>query len=151
MTFIQLFYMDTNLKSRAKGKRKIGVFRITSIAPLEIGLTDRGTEFSSGATVLHISFFPSDDQCFITYRFNSLSLYPGAAVHANFRTIEEGVWQLTTQHTSDNRKHCLIMQYTVFSTFVSLRQIQLIILVYYILPKQTSLYQANPVFWFFLT
>lgn len=45
MTFIQLFYMDTNLKSRARGKRKIGVFRITSIASLEIGLTDRGTEF----------------------------------------------------------------------------------------------------------
>lgn len=151
MTFIQLFYMDTNLKSRAKGKRKIGVFRITSIAPLEIGLTRTvKPNFQWSYSSAHI-FFPSDDQCFITYRFNSLSLYPGAAVQANFRTIEEGVWQLTTQHTADNRKHCLIMQYTVFSTFASLRQIQLIILVYYILPKQTSLYQANPVFWFFLT
>uniref|UniRef100_K1QSH0 Ceruloplasmin n=2 Tax=Magallana gigas TaxID=29159 RepID=K1QSH0_MAGGI len=35
-------------------------------------------------------------------RFDSLSLYPGAAVQANFRTLEEGTWQLTTQHTSDN-------------------------------------------------
>lgn len=42
------------------------------------------------------------------------------------------------------------MQYTVFSTFASLRQIQLIILVYYIPPKQTSFIRQIPYFGFFL-
>lgn len=37
-----------------------------------------------------------------SHRIDSLSLYPGAAVQANFRTLEEGLWLLTTQHTSDN-------------------------------------------------
>jgi hypothetical protein len=33
-----------------------------------------------------------------------VNLYPGAVVTAEFLTLEEGVWLLTTQHVSDNRK-----------------------------------------------
>ncbi|XP_062572535.1 ceruloplasmin-like isoform X2 [Saccostrea cucullata] len=35
-------------------------------------------------------------------RTDALSLYPGASVVAEFLTLEEGLWLLTTQHKSDN-------------------------------------------------
>ncbi|XP_061194272.1 coagulation factor V-like [Saccostrea echinata] len=35
-------------------------------------------------------------------RIDALSLYPGASIIAEFLTLEEGVWLLTTQHKSDN-------------------------------------------------
>lgn len=123
-TYIQWFYMDTNLKSKVNGKywkhilSTVHILSLLSscktVAPCIWHLGWRTVEpnfqwsFSSAA-----NFFPADDRCFITYRFDSLSLYPGAAVQANFRTLEEGTWQLTTQHTSDNRKHNQTIKFNI--------------------------------------
>lgn len=123
-TYIQWFYMDTNLKSKVNGKywkhilSTVHILSLLSscktVAPCIWHLGWRTVKpnfqwsFSSAA-----DFFPTDDRCFITYRFDSLSLYPGAAVQANFRTLEEGTWQLTTQHTSDNRKHNQTIKFNI--------------------------------------
>lgn len=64
---------------------------------VRLHMTSLGGQNDVHTVVLHGHQFEVKSQ-----RFNSLSLYPGAAVQANFRTLEEGVWQLTTQHTSDN-------------------------------------------------